>query len=312
VRLVTVLGAVVTAVVIAACGSGDAHSRSGAIRAAAATSTATTTISRPPAGIGAVQLFQPMGLYTEYVEAQLGRLRPQLAALSSAIAAGNRSGAERAWSTAHLTWLAIGQDDGAYGAFGKLGNSIDGTADGDIGGIHSPNFTGFHKVELDLFRDHELAAARRDDTKLDSLVNSINQTTLNQDLKLTPTSLDSWVLRTHEILEDALRDSLSQSDDYGSNTDLADVDADVTATRETLNLLSGLIEPRAPGLVKQGTAELNTIDTAVAAAHRPGSAWREPSQLSLRSRQQINAAVDAALETLAPVSELMQISNANS
>jgi hypothetical protein len=29
--------------------------------------------------------------------------------------------------TAHLTWLKIGQDDGAYGAFGELGRAIDGT-----------------------------------------------------------------------------------------------------------------------------------------------------------------------------------------
>jgi iron uptake system EfeUOB component EfeO/EfeM len=302
-----IVSTVSAAVAIAACGSGTA-----APHPAATSTTSASAFVAPPAGIAAVQLFGPMGRYTEYVTAELSRLRTQLAALNGAITAGDLARSKQEWLTAHLTWLAIGQDDGAYGAFGALGGAIDGTADGDVGGTRSPSFTGFHKVELDLFHDHDLPAAHRDAAKLTSLVDSITEQTLNQDLALTATSLDSWVLRCHEILEDALRDSLSQDDDYGSGTDLADVGADVGATREMLDVLSPLIEPRAPGLVSRGTAELDSVAAAIAAVHRPGSAWREPSALPLRSRQRIDAALDAALETLAPVSELMRISNANS
>jgi high-affinity iron transporter len=255
-----------------------------------------------------IQLFQPMAHYTEYVSAQLVRLHGQLAALNRTIASGSLTATRPAWLAAHLTWLEIGQDDGAYGAFGTLGDEIDGTSAGDVGGIHSAKFTGFHRVELDLFRTDDLTTARVDAAKLTSLVKAITTRTLEQDLAVTPLSLDAWVLRCHEILEDALRDSLSGNDDYGSNTDLADVGADVSATDEMLSVLSGLIEPRAPGLVTRGTAELAAIDAAIRASHSPGTAWREPAALPLRSRQRLDAAVGAALETLAPVSELMQIS----
>jgi high-affinity iron transporter len=163
-------------------------------------------------------------------------------------------------------------------------------------------------VEFDLYRRHDLAAARTDATALTQLVDSIDSHTLEIDLALTDPSLDSWVLRTHEILEDALRDSLSQQDNYGSDSDLASVRADVSATREMLGLLTGLISPRSPGLVQTATRQLEAIDAAVGAV----PAGREPATLALRARQRINAAVSAALETLAPISELMQISNANS
>jgi hypothetical protein len=90
--------------------------------------------------------------------------------------------------------------------------------------------------------------------------------------------LDSGVLRGHEILEDALRDTLGGDDDYGSHTDLATNGADVTASREMLSVLGGPIRARAPRLVATARRQL--------------------------------AAVDAAI--LAPVSELLQISSANS
>ena len=86
------------------------------------------------------------------------------------------------------------------------------------------------------------------------------------------------MLRCHEILEDAPRDTLTDADDYGSHTELASLGADVEATHEMLTALTGLIAPPAPQIVRAGTRELAAVD----------------------------GAVDAAVETLAPVSELLQ------
>ncbi|HEX4108256.1 MAG TPA: hypothetical protein VHX88_09000 [Solirubrobacteraceae bacterium] len=69
-------------------------------------------------------------------------LRGQLATLERRLGAGDLAAAGSAWLAAHLSWLALGQGDGAYGAFGNLGNEIDGTAAGDVGTTSSPSFTG--------------------------------------------------------------------------------------------------------------------------------------------------------------------------
>ena len=52
---------------------------------------------------------------------KLSTLRAQVAALSAATASGNLPKAKATWLDAHVTWLEIGQDDGAYGCFGPLG-----------------------------------------------------------------------------------------------------------------------------------------------------------------------------------------------
>jgi len=259
---------------------------------------------QPPA---TVELLRPLSAYRSYVENLLGRLRVQLESLRAQLADGSPAGAEASWRTAHLTWLELGQDDGAYGAFGGLGGEIDGTAAGIPGGSASPQFTGFHRVELDLWRSHNLTAASHDAAVLTRLVDELTPRTVAADLPGTTLGIDGWVLRCHEILEDALRDSLTGNDDYGSNSDLAALIADVTATREMLRMLAPLIAPRRPPLVPTAIRQLAAIDGAVAAV--PRATTTGVATLSLRARQRIDATTDAALETLAPVSELMQVGN---
>ena len=72
---------------------------------------------------------------------------------------GEPAAAEAAWLTAHLTWLQIGQDDGAYGAFGELGRRSTAPRPASSEATASPSFTGFHKLELDLWTRDDLAAA---------------------------------------------------------------------------------------------------------------------------------------------------------
>jgi high-affinity iron transporter len=259
-----------------------------------------------PAPVATVQLIGPLTQYRQYVDGLLATLRPQLGKLQAQIAAGSLAGAQAAWLTARLTWLKIGQDDGAYGAFGQLGSSIDGTADGIVGGTSSSQFTGFHKVELDLWTRHDLAAAGRDAAELARLVATLTPGAVAAALPANTPGINNWTLRCHEILEDALRDSLSENDDYGSNSDLASINADVAATHEMLGLLAPLINPRSPQLVATGERDLTALSQAVAAA-RTGAQWPDLASLPVRERQRIDAATGAALETLAPVSELMQI-----
>jgi high-affinity iron transporter len=113
-------------------------------------------------------------------------------------------------------------------------------------------------------------------------------------------------LRTHEILEDALRDELSGDDDYGSGTDMASVAADVDGTRELLSLLAPLLSQRAPDLESTVTSELNALDAAVAATQVNGQ-WVEVADVPLAQREEVDGAIGEALETLDLVPELLQV-----
>lgn len=248
--------------------------------------------------VTATQMAGPISAYRAYVEQELTLESSQLQLLATAIAGGQISAARAAWLTAHLTWHRIG---GAYDAFGALGTAIDGTADGLQHGVFSPAFTGFHKVELDLWQNDNLGTAAVDTTVLLADVGALAVKFPKRSIPAT-----ELPLRTHEILEDALRDELSGDDDYGSGTDMASVEADVDGTRELLSLLAPLLRPRAPDLISTVTAQLDRLDTALAAA-QVGGQWVAVDQVPLAQREQVDGAVGAALETLALTPELLHV-----
>ncbi len=242
--------------------------------------------------------------YRNYVAGRLSALNSKVAALASAIASGNATDAESAWLAAHLTWLEIGQDDGAYGCFGQLGGDIDGLAAGHPLGTSDPGFTGFHRIEFDLWTEHDLAAAAADTATLQRLLARLQDAPLSSYLPASPTGIGNWLLRPHEVIEDAIRDSLTAEDDYGSGTDLASLTADAAAVRVMLSELAPQLDPLAPGLRRRADAQLDALISAIDAT-RVNGAWVSVENLPVRQREQVDADADAAAETLAPIPDLM-------
>lgn len=242
--------------------------------------------------------------YRSFVATQLTTLQAQVHTLQSAIAAGNMSTAQSAWLAAHLTWLEIGQDDGAYGCFGALGGQIDGLAAGHPLGTADPGFSGFHRIEFDLWTNHDLSAAAHDTGALAQLLTQLAGTPLDSYLPSTPNGVAGWLLRPHEVLEDAQRDTLTAADDYGSGTGLASLTADIAAVKTMLGELSPTLSPLAPQMIPQADAELNALSTAIAATQVNGG-WVAVQSLPAAQRQQIDAELGAALETLAPLPDLL-------
>ena len=251
-----------------------------------------------------------LGGYRAYVATKLSTLHAQVAALSAAIASASLAAAQSTWLTAHVTWLQIGQDDGAYGSFGALGGEVDGLAAGHPLGTADPAFTGFHRIEFDLWMKHDLSAAATDTGVLRRLLAQLMKVPLSNYLPATATGIGNWLLRPHEVLEDALRDSLTGDDDYGSHTDLASIAADVSAVRTMLGELNPAIDPVAPQLSGDAEADLDALTSAIDAAR--ARARLSVQDLPVRQRQQVDADVGAALETLAPIPDLLTSTGSNS
>jgi iron uptake system EfeUOB component EfeO/EfeM len=249
-------------------------------------------------------LANPLLHYRQYVQVTLAELQSQVATLAAAVGAGNVGAAQADWLTAHETWLDIGQDDGPYSAYGALGSALDGTAAGLPQGSADPDFTGFHKVELDLFQNHDLGAAAADTATLKQVVSEIVATRLTVAFPDTPNGIANWILRPHETLEDAIRDTLSANDDYGSSSGVASITADVSATREFLKLLKPVLGPLRPSLIPRADAQLTALDRACLATRVDG-AWVAVADLGTRQREQIDADADAAAETLSAVPDIL-------
>jgi len=115
-------------------------------------------------------------------------------------------------------------------------------------------------------------------------------------------------LRTHEILENALEFQLTGHDDYGSGTTLATTLANIQGTRELLGLLRPLLVPRYPGLPSVYTG-LSQLQSLLEKEKLPNGGWVPVSALPTPTRQAIDAACDAALQSLAPIASITEPRN---
>ncbi len=245
-------------------------------------------------------LLAPAAEYHQYVTGGLVTLVSQVNTLNSVIQRASRGGnlaaARSAWRPAHLTYERLGA---AYDSFGDFDGEIDGRADGLAGGVNSPDWTGFYRLEYGLWHGQSAATLAKPSARLLHDVKALRAAWPSDQVIL----LDMG-LRTHEILENALQFQISGHDDYGSGTTLATTEANITGTEVLLTELHPILAPRYPGLPAV-TTWLNRLQKLIEATHT-GSGWTAVSKLPATTRQAIDAAASQALVELAPIADITE------
>jgi len=231
------------------------------------------------------------------VAAGLNTLVSQTAAVAADVRVGNLAAAKAAWLTAHLTYERLGA---AYDAFGDFDQKLDGRPDGLAGGVSSAQWTGFYRLEYDLWHGQD---ARR----LTPVANALaaDARGLLAAWPTTQINLLQIGLRTHEILENALEFQLTGHDDYGSGSTLATTGANIAGTRELLTVLHPLLISRYAGLPAV-YSWLDRLQSLLSASKGPNGQWLAVSQLGPGTRQAIDAACGQALEELAPIAAITE------
>ena len=267
-------------------------------------STATRAGAAPVAvkPVTVAELTGPNKLYQAYAAAQLTDLAAATAATEGDLRHGDLAQAKRDWLTAQLDWERVGA---SYNSFGDLGLAVDGLPDGLPNGVSDKAFTGLHRLEYGLWHGQPASELLPVAVGLGRNVASVRKNLTSDDLAGDPTQLS---LRAHEIIEDALRDHLSATDDEGAGAAYAMTYADTQVDKAVLGYLSGLLGQREPGLVATADRELAALDAALLATKADGQ-WQPLTTVSLdqRQRQRVDAATGALLETLASVPDLLEI-----
>jgi len=242
-------------------------------------------------------LLEPAREYHAYVQAGLTTLAAQTATLNKDVQAGNLAQARTDWLTAHLIYERLGA---AYDAFGNFDQEIDGRPDGLTGGVNSRQWTGFYRLEYGLWHGQPVAELKPVATTLNADVEALLKS-------WPPTEIDLLLigLRTHEILENALEFQLTGHDDYGSGTVLATVLANITGTRELLQVLNPLLAARYAQLPAV-TTWLDRLQSLIQKYGYQNGRWSPVTSLSTPIRQEIDAACDQALVELAPIAAITE------
>jgi iron uptake system component EfeO len=242
-------------------------------------------------------LLTPEKEYHAYVTIGLTQLAAQTKTLANDVKAGRLTAAKAAWLTAHLTYERLGA---AYGTFDNFDGEIDGRADGLAGGVHSPDFTGFYRVEYGLWHGQSASQLTGPAEKLLGFVLGLRKAFPDMEIDLLDIGL-----RTHEILENAAQFQLTGHDDYGSGTTLATTAANITGTLELLKILHPLLVTRYAGL-PQVYLWLNRLSALINGQHHKDGSWTPVSKLSTTDREKIDAAIGQALTELAPIAAITE------
>lgn len=252
------------------------------------------------APVSPTQLFPVTAAARSYVSSGLTTVLHQVMALSAAIEAGNLAQARTLWLPAHLSWTRLGS---AYGMFADYDDTINGIPDGLPGGVHDPGWTGFYRLEYGLWHNQPAAELAPLASRLVHDVSGLR--TGWPGMEMTPSlTVSDLALRTHEVLENAMRFQLSGQDDFGSGTTMATMSAAIDATRSQLQILQPLLAGRL-GDLPALTASLNRLTVLVDQAHG-GRGWASPAQLSTEQKTELDAAAGQALELLAQIPPMFE------
>jgi iron uptake system component EfeO len=249
------------------------------------------------AAVSEQDVIPPTIAYQKWIGGRIATLATDVRTLRGDLHRGDLAAARRDWLTAHLVYETMGA---AYDTFGDADGAINGTTAGLSGGVTDPGFTGFHRIEYGLWHGagaHALAPWG------DRLVRDVDA------LKASwPTArMDPLLmgLRAHEIIENAVQFELTGRTDYGSGSNLATADANLTGTEQVLDELRPLIRTRYPDL-PQLDASLAHLRT-VLDSHRHDGSWAPLSRLTTPQREALDAAAGDSVERLADIAAIFDI-----
>jgi len=265
--------------------------------------TANSPVSSGPVAVKPVtvsELAGPNKEYQAYAAGQLAALAQEVTRIEADLRGRNIAGAKTDWLGAQLDWERVGA---SYDSFGALGLAVDGLPDGIPGGVNSKNFTGLHRLEYGLWHGQSAATLLPVAQTLASNVATVRRNLTSGNLAGDPTNLP---IRAHEILEDALRDHLSGIDNQGGNAAFALTYADTQVASVVLGYLTPLLNARQPGLPAIAGNELSILQQALLATRVNGQ-WESLNSASVTARENVDAAIDATLETLSAVPDLLEV-----
>ncbi|MEV5510278.1 iron uptake transporter permease EfeU [Streptomyces orinoci] len=243
-------------------------------------------------------LAAPLAAYKNYVNQGLATLTSQTRKLSDDINGGDLDAARGDWLTAHRTYSSLGA---AYGTFQDFDQKINGRKDGLPDAERDKDFAGFHRLEYGLWHGQSADELRGPAEQLAKDADGLRQAFPGQDFD--PGDLP---LRTHEILENTLQFELTGDTDEGSGTNLATADANLTGTRELLDVLRPLLTKRDAGLLSRVDGDIARVQKLLDAAHQDDK-WTPVDKLDAGTRARLNGATGQLLEDLAPVPDLLEI-----
>ena len=226
--------------------------------------------------------------YARYVNSQVEALLPKTQEFVDAVKAGDVEAAKALYPIARTYWERI---EPVAESFGDIDPRIDGRDDGEPG----VEFTGYHRLERDLWQD----GLQPDSSAIaDMLMADIQELAARvPTVELTPVSLANGA---KELLDEVATGKITGEEDRYSHTDLWDFKANVEGSQGAVAALRPVIDERDPALGSELDERFAAVNDLLE-TYRVGDGFRLYTDLTPDDIRAMSDAVDALGE---PVSQV--------
>ncbi|MFE9743541.1 iron uptake system protein EfeO [Saccharothrix saharensis] len=242
---------------------------------------------------GNAQLAEATRSYQRYVNSQADSLLAKTTEFVDAVKAGEVEDAKALFPVARTYWERI---EPVAESFGDLDPKIDGREDVIEEGVE---FTGFHRLEKDLWQDGPQADSAAVADRLLADVKDI--VTQAKAVELTPLQLANGA---KELLDEVATGKITGEEDRYSHTDLWDFRANVDGSQAAVAALRPVIQERDAALVASVDEKFKALDELLE-KHRAGDGFKLYTDLSEDEVKALAAAVDALGEPISRVAEVV-------
>ncbi|MEV0389570.1 EfeM/EfeO family lipoprotein [Nonomuraea sp. NPDC050643] len=165
--------------------------------------------------------------------------------------------------------------------------------------VRGDRWTGFHKIEKDLWIHKDISKSGPMADKLITDVKTIVEKANATDL--TPLNLANGA---KELLDEVATGKITGEEDIWSHTDLWDFDANLQGSKAAVQSLRPVLEERAPDLVKTLDEKFAAAETALA-AHAKGDGWKLHDELSKAELKTLSDAINALGEPISRIAPIV-------
>ncbi|BCB79751.1 peptidase M75 family protein [Phytohabitans flavus] len=231
--------------------------------------------------------------YQRYVKSQTGALLEQTQQFVAAVKGGDVAKAKELFPIARTYWERI---EPVAEIFGDLDPKIDGREEVIEEGME---FTGFHRIEKDLWTTGDIS---KDGPLADKLMADVNEIVAKANAeKLSPLQLANGA---KELLDEVASGKITGEEDRYSHTDLWDFAANLEGSKAAIASLRPALEQRAPELVTQLDTEFANVETTLG-KHRAGDGWKLHNQLNQDELKELSDSINALAEPISKVAAVV-------
>jgi iron uptake system component EfeO len=226
--------------------------------------------------------------YKRYTTSQIEALVPKTQEFVDAVKAGDVEKAKALYPVARTYWERI---EPVAESFGDVDPKVDGRDDGEPG----VEFTGFHRLEKDLWQD----GLKPDSSQMaDRLMADIKDLQARvSTVELTPVQLANGA---KELLDEVATGKITGEENRYSHTDLWDFKANVEGSQGAVAALRPVIDEKDPTLGPLLDERFAAVDQLLD-GYRAGDGFKSYTELTQDDIKKMTDAIDALAE---PVSQV--------